>query len=259
MDVTISSADQVYLLPPTIGQLYRVAKVDSSSDLTLWELDQKGYFTPDGFGVRVEGNTLRLGRKWQEATTTLRMEYVPNGEVGPIAFRWTGAVGPYTTSVTLPTTLQNGEFDTRPNAYAGYYFRTIIPSGTAPIAGDEKTIVQERLITSYNPITRVVSLSNALDPTIDLAGGETLDGEIVPVLYKVLENVLALRVAQDILATEGMTERYDLHMKEYRRKMRSVQSHMANIAARSAGQFDGKVPENNRHGLWFPITGNWGP
>lgn len=254
MDVQITSSDLVYQLGPSVGSLLRVARVATDgSELVEWELDQKGYFNPQGFGVRLEGNVLRLGRQWRDEAQTMRIEYIPSGEVAPITGVWQSEEAFTGTSVTLASTTTSGYLDTRPNAYAGYFLRTLPVVGTAPVADDATTIKQERLITAYNPETRVATLATALDPDIALGESELLRYEVVPLLDSLLEKVLCVRAAQDILSIEGHKNRSEMLMMEYRRKIRAVRLAMHSKGGRRATRFDGHIIENRRTGYWGPF------
>lgn len=250
LDVTINTTDMHYQLPVNLGRLLRLAKIEAGTEVMQWEVDQRAYLSPGGFGVRIEGNTLRLGAKWNEGDT-LRLEYVPGGEIAPIAGEWTAPVTYSGTSITLPSTVTNGNLETRVNGYAGMFLRTIIPVGTAPVVDDPKTIQQEHLITAYNPVTRVLTLAVVQDPDITFAVGE-LEFEIVPVLHNILDQLVALRAAMDILAGEGEAKRRDTITSEYRLKLRAMRQEVAAVAGRRARQFEGDIVDNRRYGVWNP-------
>ncbi len=252
LDVTINTTDMHYQLPVNLGRLLRLAKINAGNEVMQWEVDQNSYLNPSGFGMKIEGNTLRLGRRWT-AGDTLRLEYIPGGEIAPIAGEWTAPITYSGRSVTLPSTVANGNLETRENGYAGMFLRTIIPDGTAPVADDPKTIQQERLITAYDPVTRVLTLATDQNPDITFVAGE-LEFEVVPVLHNILDQLVALRAAMDILAGEGEAKRRTTLISEYRLKLRAMRQEVSAVAGRRARQFEGDVVENRHFGPWIP----WG-
>jgi hypothetical protein len=244
-NIPIVIDEQNYLLPPTVGQILRVAKIDTISGLVDWEIDTLGYFNPNGQGWSIEGNVLRLGKKWKVGDT-MQVEYVPNGEIMPINGQLTSEEGPFTSTFTLGTTQVNGVIDTRPNAYAGYILRTYPPTGTTVTTAGQ-TVTQERVISAYDPVTRVCTLATDLIE-IDLDPGETLNYEVMPVLGIQLEEIIILRTARNILALEGNKERYALQSNEYREKIRNARLALATYKLRHGNQFKGDDVDNRQYG-----------
>lgn len=247
MDVVITANQQYYQLPPTVGQLLRLAKINSETDLVDWEVDTLGHYNPLGYGFKIEGNTLRLGAKWKEGET-LRLEYIPGGEINPITGTLTGALTLSANTITLPSAPTSGTLETRDNGYAGYMVRTFPAAGTVPVSGEGETIIQERLVTAYNSQTRVATLATNFNPAISLGEGETLSVEVYPADGALLEAIISLRVAQNILSTEGLMERYQMQLKEYQRKIRALRLMMNTMNSRRANHFHGDEPENRRFG-----------
>jgi hypothetical protein len=248
-DITLVVDQQDYILPPHVGKIVEWAKIEDSSGLTEWEIDTRGYWNPAGFGFRVEGNVIRLGSKPKEGHV-LRLGFVPNGDISPIvgSFADNAPLAATSTTFTLNAATDKGMLDTRPNCYAGYTLRTFPTTAMTPDAAKGESITQERLISAYNPITRVATVAAAFDPIFSTPNTlEPLTYEIVPMHLKMVESALMIRASQNILSMEGYEERYNLQMKEYQRKMRSLRMALATILGRRANKFHGDLRENNRY------------
>ena len=257
-DLTVTGDTLQYTLPANLGIIYRVAAFDQNTELMLWEVYPGSFLNASGFGWRIEGNTLRLARPWREQTS-IRIEYIPCAEVKPVEFVITPGTGNEaftSTTFEVPDTPDKGVLDTRLNAYAGYMLRTR-PTGTqVPTSGDGQghTVTQERLITDYDPITRVCTVATPFSPTFAAddntspfdTAAHTLGVEIIPLHFVMLESVLTLRAALNISAMEGNKERFKLMAQEYRSKIRTIRLALMQQLGRKANKFEGDIPENPR-------------
>jgi len=248
-DIVIAVDTREYLLPPSVGRVLRLGKVNTDSDLVEWETDQKGFYAGGGYGFQVQGNLLKLGRNWRVGET-MRLEYVPSGECSIFTGTFTSGTTPESSKVvTVPGSPTSGSIETRPNAYAGYYLRITPDVGTAAVADDPTTFTQERLITEWNSSTREATIAVAFSPEL-VALGSDLNFEVVPYLYKLFEQAISLRTALTVLGNEGSDTRYTLLMTEYRQKIRALRLEGSQKTGRRAGQFEGDVPENRRRSRW---------
>ena len=68
-DVTLVPGQQTYQLPPTVGEVWRIAKINSTTGRPDWEINPTTEFAPGGYGFSIEGSTLRLLRDWQASDT----------------------------------------------------------------------------------------------------------------------------------------------------------------------------------------------
>lgn len=252
-DIALVTTALEYQLPASVGQIIRFAKINAETDLPEFEFDTRAYWNPTGFGMRKEGPTLRLGR-YPTQNVTLRLEYVPGGDIKPMTGQWAVADASVFTANTciFETVPVLGVLDTRPNAYAGHILRTTPKSGTVPASAGEK-ITQERVIESYNAVTRTATLSTDFSPTFTTPSSgwdadHTVDYEVIPMHYAMLESVLTVRVAQNLLAGEGHAKRMGTLQTEYMRKIRSMRLALLHQLGRRASQFEGDITENFRYG-----------
>jgi hypothetical protein len=231
--ITLVDGTQDYILPPTVGQVLRVAKINSSSGLPEWESWPGGYMDPTQSGWRIEGNTLRLLRDW-DLSNDLEILYIPNS----VALMHKATADAVTsTTVTFPSSVTDGTLDTRPNAYVGYFVR---------ILSSTQGVIEERLVTAYNVTTRVATINKAWDTTPT----GTVVYEVVPLFDRLMESIVALRGAMDILAQEGNTKRLAAITQSYQLKLRALRLQLSRKQARFPHHMDGDTWDNlTRYGF----------
>lgn len=238
--ITLVTDVSEYILPPQVGQVLRVFRL-TANDEVLGEVDERGLLDPQGYGYRIEGNRLLLSPSFKD-TYKLEIHFIPGGEVSFITGTWNSSEIFSGDTVTLNGTPTSGVLDTRPNCYAGYMLRCIPPAGTTPTAGDGETVVQERLIESYDETALEATLGSdiiAIDVT-----GTSMDYEVLPYMTRDMQRCMAQRAAMTILSMEGHTTRLNTATTEYQRIMRSVRLYLTNRNSRRASQFRGGEPEN---------------
>ena len=213
-----------YILPPTIGRLFQIDKVDSNGNVE-WTIVPRSPWNPAGPAVLLEGNCLTISPDWGAGSYTLRLTYMPVGDVrlheGTIAASAiTNDATANTCAVMLASSPDTGSLDTRPNAYAGSVLRILGDGGT----GATNDYVQERVIRSYDVETRTATVSPALTyvPT-----GTEVTYEIAPLLANAFDIVVALDVASMILGIEGDPKREKSTALQYARKIRTIRLNAA--------------------------------
>lgn len=230
-DIEVVADVQEYFLPPSVGEIVRVYKVEESSGLPQWEIAGSSFFNPAGPGWTIEGNILRLTPKWKQGET-LRIEYIPSGEVSP--HEGVGTMPSTTTLLMGFDQLVAGTMDRRANAYAGYMLR-VFGSSSSPV----------------EVLERVVSASSGLTLTFAPIAGEVwegdLDYELVPVFAKQTEGVLGLKLARRILSQEGDSDRYKLITQEFVEAMRNARLSLINAQSRRASHLEGDTIDNPRY------------
>lgn len=79
-NISIADGQQYYRMPPNVAELWRIAKIVDGTGTMRWNMHPGNYWNFTGYGFKLEGNSIRLLRDWNE-TETLELLYVPNGEV----------------------------------------------------------------------------------------------------------------------------------------------------------------------------------
>jgi hypothetical protein len=235
----------VYVLPPNIGTILRLAKMSSVTGLPEWVVTPRSRWNPSGPGLLIEGNTLRLEPFWVGSSDTLQMDYVPNGDLelheGSIASSaFTNDSTTQTCSIVLSDSPTQGSLDTRPNAYAGSIFRII--------SATSNNYQQERIIKSYDTITRTAVVQPAFEATL-LPGG-TVTYEIAPLMNRSMDIVVALDVSAIILGLEGDNNRASSVQLQYARKMRTLRLNRSNIEAIVGQRFQHDTVANSDVFAW---------
>jgi len=242
-DIAISSSTEDYKLPPNVGEIIRLSKINSTTGIPEWELDSASYRNPAGFGFRIEGNTLRVNPKWTTGYT-MRLDYIPNGDISPIEGTVLGSAFTSTTVNLNSMSVTLGTLDTRENAYGGYYLRKVseVDGGGTARTG---FIMEEPLVASWENTTRVATFRTALDQTP--ISSNTVTVELVTVLGYNLERLLALTAARMILADEGRDKRMVSQTQHYKECLRNVRLALANMNSRNKSGMEGDTVDNNRY------------
>lgn len=239
-DITLVDNQQVYVLPPNVGTILRLAQYDADTDIPTWELLPDTLLNPTGYGFTIEGNTIRLLQRQAWDGEVLRLLYIPNGESKPHT-GVTNSGGSTVNAIELATSPTAGTLDLRPNAYAGCFVR---------LTGGTSCPYEERYITAYDNSTRLATVSPAFT-----VAPVSMNYDIIPSAGVLLEDVLSVAVARRILAIDGHTERKQLMDGDYREACRALRLQLAKIQMRVKGRYDGRVPSNTDY-----VTGNnfWG-
>jgi hypothetical protein len=235
-DISVVSGTQLYALPPTVAQVWRVAKVNSTTGLVEWEVWPGNEFSGHGGGFSIEGNMLRLLSDWK-TSETLQILYMPNSDV---AFHKGTASAVTATSITFATTPTDGSLDVRKNAYAGYLVR-ILSATTG--AGEE------RLVTAYVNSTGVATINTAWDVTPT----GTIVYEVIPQFSRLLKHIVCLRAAIDVLAQEGNQKRMQTLTAAYQVKMSALRRYQSSQNARFPHSATGDTMDNPNRGGWSEL------
>lgn len=238
-DLVTVADQQEYMLPPNVGQILRVAKIDTTTDRQEWEVRPSTVWDPQAYGWTIEGNMLRFTQKdlWSDEPT-LRIEYIPNGDIKPhlatVADVSTDidATG---TIITLPATVTDGTLDTRENAYGGYIMRVLSASEAA------SNFEQLSMVKSYDRLTRQITLYRPLSPVPSTG---TMVYELAPVMPTIFEDVLSLHVARQMATSEGNDKRHRILTQRYIEAARAFRIFMTKVQAREATRYDNRGYDN---------------
>ncbi len=243
-DLVVSDATAVYILPPVVGEILRLVKINGITGLPEWELPVRSRLNPSGPGFTIEGNTVRFSPPWK-TSDTLQLEFIPTGGIEI----HTGDTTTYdATSVTLSSSPTLGTLDKRENAYAGSILRALVA------ASDSSFPIQDRTITNYDAATRVATVNPAFSPEVPAA--TTLTYEVVPMIGRLMEDVVTYYAATLVLSGEGDPDRVAMLEKKYAELVRAIKLRLVNIENRVGDRFEHDTPENSRMGGWG--LGSWG-
>lgn len=234
--VTLSPSQEFYTLP-CAREIIRICKMDANKNVLYdWRPDSDWH--PAGPGWVVEGNTIRFNPLPLEAET-VDIWYIPSPAVVPHYSSGGGACAADGTTFTLAATPTLGFLDRRENAYAGMFLRYLPSDG----------VWQERIITSYDPATRVATLRR---PLSSIPGTRTsLAYEIAPIYHSSLWEAIACRAAMK-LGTMNRQGNPALD-REYAASLKTARDLLSNYNSRRSNLPIGNTldaPENDFGVFW---------
>jgi len=226
-NITITADAEYLAIPPVVGKLIALEKMSTSTPATPnWEIVPSHILEPEGMGIGLEGPVIQIDPTWEE-THTLRMTYIHSGEAWP--HEGTAPAGDHDDcTITFPAAPTAGTLDLRANAYAGYVLRLL----DADLQGGEYAIQEERIITAYEPTTRVATYAPAFtnEPNYD---GAAVTYEVVPLHTMKLNYVMACRTALMLVRHSPDAERAAGILEEYRMSMRNLKLAYSQAQGRS--------------------------
>jgi len=224
-------------MPPHVGEVLWLAKIDSTSGLIAWEVRPRSLFNPYGPRVSWEGNIMRLQPLFQSAVD-LELWYIPNGDISPVV----GTVSAYvasTKTLTLTTTETTGTYDKRLNAYAGY----VVTVTDANDGGTTEDIIVSSSSVDSSGLTILVL-------PLEIAGFTPAAGdvtELVPLgMTRRIELAIALYCSSILLSYESDSKQVQLIERQYSRVMRGLRMSANRFESRVGKYFDRQTPENRR-------------
>lgn len=235
--IAITANQAEYILPPHVGEVLWLAKVDETSGLISWEVRPRSLWNPYGPRVTWEGNIMRLQPVFQSAVT-LELWYIPNGDIFPV----TGTLDSWTANTktaVLKTAAATGTYDKRTNAYAGY-----VLSVTDADAGGttEEIIVSSSSVASDGKTTCVLPLEFAgfTPATSDVI-------ELLPIGFNSrVELAISLYCSSILLSFETDAKQVQLIERQYSRVIRGMRMSASRYEGRVGKYWDRQTPENRR-------------
>lgn len=223
--LNIVSGQETYARPPHMGEILRMAKVDSSNRVK-WTVKANSRFNPYGPGVIFDGPNIRFEPVWNRSEA-LQVWYIPNGQfsfvegvfdaastaLAPVL----GAVSNHTDGTAL------GSRDTRENAYAGYILQSTNAAG----------LIEHRAVdsSSFSTGSHVLNVTPAFSAAPVAADTYTM----LPIFGLEALELIAVQAALDVLRFEGMQKReagVQRMWQQHMRMLRLVHGSLDNIAGK---------------------------
>lgn len=234
--LTLSTSQEYYILP-CAREIIRIVQMDEYKNV-VFDWRPESDHNPGGPGWVIEGNTIRFNPLPAE-TETLDIWYIPDSAVVPHYSADGGACSVDGTTFTLDSTPTLGFLDQRENAYAGLMLRYLPASG----------IWQERIITSYDPSTRVATLRR---PLSSIPGTRTsLPYEIAPIYHASLWEAVATRSAMKLAAMNRQSN--PAIDREYAASLKTARDLLSNFNSRRVNRPVSSTldaPENDFSVFW---------
>jgi hypothetical protein len=233
--ITLSKTQEHYVLPPNIGEIYRVAILDTDNRVTE-EWMPRNEFHPRGPSWQIQGNMLSF-RPLPTKDSAVDIHYIPNGDFQP---HYDSDGGEFTSQTTFvfdaaPTL---GSIDNRENAYAGAILRVWTYSTHATL--------EERVIESYDASTRTATVRRPF--TTDISDG-TQTGmryEVAPVGMNSLYQAIACAAAINLGTARNITQKQmQFLMLQYKINMKTIGDNLSNMQSRIGKHYDKRTVDNH--------------
>jgi hypothetical protein len=230
-DVPVVQGTQEYLLPCNMAEIWRIAKIDSTTGIPTYEVWPTNEYTFRGDGFTVEGNILRF-QHLNLTAETLEVLYIAAGDVS--IHTATASAGAAST-ITFPASPTDGSLDIKPHAYAGYMVRLLSATGAG----------QERIVSAYDAATRVATVR----PDWTTAPDNTTVYEVLPQYSRLIKHAVACYASLDVLSNEAKSTRRAEIERQLQRKMSALKMMLAKKVRRFGGQGPGMNTYDNTD-LW---------
>ena len=249
-ELTTVEDQQYYQLPPSIGEILRVAEVDDNGRVTKETLPRSLY-NPRGQGWSIEGNLLSIMPFPTANAETFDIFYIPNGDFRACYFDGSAAakagrldadrkVLTVATSTTPSPTL--GALDFRENAYAG---------ATLRLWNDSNTLVEERVVASYDVKDgsgdSTLTVRSAFTADIEV-GGSDLRFELIPAGFQSLWQAITASAAIKLGTMRNISQKQmQFLVLQYKSAIKTIGDNLSYMQNRIPKHFD-KQTVDNRHG-----------
>lgn len=239
-DVTPVATQEYYILPPCVGMVVAVRKMDDNGNL-LFDAKPRSIHHPYGPNWALEGNQLTIRPFPGDGGQPVQVWYVHNGNCG-YHYGVTGAVSASNLVLTLAANVTIGVKDRRANAYAGQMLRMLPDTG----------VQQETIISTHDASAGTVSPRTAFSPS--LAGQTGLKYEIVPptTVQEAFSDAWALAAALRMAAVRKITPSQDAMIRRtYLSACKTLKDTVANLESRVGKAFDRCTIDNPGLGMPF--------
>lgn len=237
---TTAEGQQSYQMPPNVQEVWGIYRYDGTTDRKTAQYEPTGgAWAPGGPGWRIEGNTIFF-RPVPTSGTRWDLLYMPSGDF--LMHYGTGTVSS-TTEVVLASSPTLGQLDRRLNGYGGGILRVIKKSD------DSVLTVEERIVRSYAPDTRTVTVDPALSSYSDT---DEVLYEVVPVGTQNLSSAVAAAGAMNLGAAMNVSQKQmEFFRRQYLGHRKTIMDNLANINQKRPKHFDRNTEDNPQSYLWF--------
>ncbi len=228
--ITLEKSTEHYILPPNVGEVYRIAILDTENRVTQ-EMSPRNEFNPRGPNWQLQGNMLSF-RPLPGVGQSVDVHYIPNGDFQPHFDSDGGNLASSTTFVfdNAPTL---GSVDRRENAYAGAILR---------VWDSSTDVIEERVIKSYVADTRTATVH--IPFTHSTGSGRKY--EVAPVGMNSLYQAIACACSINLGTARNITQKQmNFILLQYKMAMKSVGDNLSNMQARTGKFYDKKTVDNN--------------
>ena len=226
-ELSLTTTDEYYQLPPSVSEIWRIAKRNSSGDV-IEEIMPRNEFHPQGVGWSLEGNTLRVDPQIG-ADSTFHIYYVPSGDINA-HYSTAGIMAGDRQTITLGAATL-GSHDRRENAYAGQIIRILPDTGR----------IEERVIASHDVDNSEVVTRIPFDTPLTTS----VKYEIAPIgmqsLYEAISAGAALKLGSYRKITQS---HYSMISLQYRAAVKTATDNLSNMQLRTGKHWEKNTIDN---------------
>ena len=230
LDFTPNDPDEYYQLPPSVGEVLRIARRDADGCIED-EVMPRTEFHPHGVGWALEGNTLRFDPKFGKNEQDYTIYYIPSGDVMPHYSDNGGTMTLDGSTLSLDSSPDLGSVDRRENAYAGQILRVIPATG----------LIEERVISSHEAEKKKVEVRIPFKGALSA----NVRYEIAPIGMQSLYEAISAGAAMKLGAYRKISgSHYQMVLQQYRSAIKTVTDNLANMQMRTGKSYQRKTVDN---------------
>jgi hypothetical protein len=252
LSLPLVQGQQYYQLPPCVGEVWRIAILDTSG-IVVQEAIPRGMYNLRGQNWMLEGNLISFMPYPDANYSEVEVWYCPSGDYQPFFCATPGAGAVLNankdqvtfTLSTLTTAGITGSIDRRPSAYVGQMLR-LLNSAT-------NGIIEERMIASWLPNTGVPGqwIATLRRPFTYAAAGNLSSFEIAPEGTESLYEAVAIAGAMKLAGYRKISgEHFGMIQAQYRDAMKTLMDQYSNMQMRMPKAFEKDTVDNQLGQAW---------
>jgi hypothetical protein len=270
-NLTFVENQECYVLPPCVGEIHEIVQYTGldgrqlSNGLITDDLRPSHPQSRTGPVWMIEGNMICFRPFPQNLDSggntnlTWTVRYTTNGDMMPF-YSGLSAYGSLdntnkTTFTFSANTPELGLIDTRPSAYVGQFLRLLSTNDPNLPVGRRQDVVEERVITAYDPNTRTVTVARPFT-----VGGNATGYPVSPTssfLYEIcppqsqgMVEAIAIAAALKLGAWRKISQAQNqLLTQQYRSAIKTIGDNLANMNLRTGKGWSKDTRDNPR---WRP-------
>ena len=248
-DITLVNDQECYVIPPCVGEVHEIVQYTGNTGsqvndgIPTADLYPAHRMSVGGQNWAIEGNMICFRPFPQNLTgnTTWTIRYTTNGDMSPHYSTHTS--GSHTSSLDATRTLftvsdnpQLGLLDKRENAYAGQILRIL-----------DGNVFEERVIASYNPVTRVATLKRPFSSNVT-TGAHIY--EIAPAQSQGMVEAVSLACSLKLGAWRKIAQSHAQMLNmQYRSAIKTIGDNLSNMQLRTG---KGWAKDTRDSPGWYP-------
>tara|TARA_R100000234_G_scaffold45120_1_gene26927 strand:- start:1241 stop:2182 length:942 start_codon:yes stop_codon:yes gene_type:complete len=238
-DVTLVKDQPRYVLPPNIGEVYRVGQLNTDGSIK-YDFKPRSEFHGIGPVWAVDGNTInfRPYPSSNDAGEVITIFYIPNGDF-QMHYSDDGGQMVSSTTFTLDQPLSGtsdiGYCDLREQAYSGALLRVFEHTNN--------TLIEERVIRSYDHNTFTATVDTAFTGNIHPSGSGSMNTtgyryEVIPQMATSLASAISSAAAIQLGTVRSVSQKQmNFLILQHKTNMKSIMDNRSNIQNRVGKQY----------------------